>query len=159
MQNDTIIQFIEQLNNFSSCVCSGKLPSTETDIAVWCNILIPFISILVLIIGWFINTRLRQKEERLKEQLHYRMNSINVCIDFLFLVEDNKVPANELDYKSKMINAKRNLFYFGTSQENELLSLLIKYLDDNYDRSAVEEIAEKLQKVLRDSVKQSLKLS
>lgn len=159
MQNDTIKHFFEQFNYFISYVCSGELPSTKTDMTIWYNIFIPCISILVLILGWFINTRLRQKEERLKEQLHYRMNSINLCIDFLFLIVDSELPANELDYNSKMINAKRNLFYYGTSQEYDLFLLLIKYLDDNYDRSVILETVNKLQLVLRDSVRKSLKLS
>lgn len=158
--NNSINSIIEQLNNNYSCSCLAEHPPiVESKITIWCNILIPSISVLVLIIGWFINTRLRQKEAILKKQLKYRMSTINSCIDFLFLVADNSIPANVKDYSAKMTTAKRNLFYYGTTQENELFDSLLLQLDNGVERDLVLGTVSKLQDILKNSVRKSLKLS
>ncbi|KAB4426746.1 hypothetical protein [Bacteroides thetaiotaomicron] len=87
------------------------------------------------------------------------MSTINSCIDFLFLVADNSIPANVKDYSAKMTTAKRNLFYYGTTQENELFDSLLLQLDNGVERDLVLGTVSKLQDILKNSVRKSLKLS
>lgn len=145
---------------FISYTNQNSYSDSESNTSVW-TIIIPAFSVLALIVGWFINSFFRHKENILIEQLKYRMKSIDCCIDFLYLVEKNEYPTNDDNYKAKLEEAKRLLFYYGNNNEYETFLQLEKALENEhvYDREAINKITNRLRTILQSTIKRTLKLS
>lgn len=93
---------------------------------------ITILSVIALIVGWFINSWLNRRNEIAKERLKYRMDTLRSIVDLLSEIQDcidnNKGDITHLIRKISEISYKFDIY--GKEDEQRLWKLFIKAINE-----------------------------
>lgn len=93
---------------------------------------ITILSVIALIVGWFINSWLNRRNEIAKERLKYRMDTLRSIVDLLSeiqeCIDNNKGDITHLIRKISEISYKFDIY--GKEDEQRLWKLFIKAINE-----------------------------
>jgi len=135
--------------NILLCELIGKLDLSITN---WITI----ISIIIVITGWFINGYLSRKQEISKERLKYRLETLNYCIEVLFMLEKINSPLEDIEFNKSFKKAKKQLYFFGTSKETHLFDEIEEGLFNNPED--ITDVVNKFRETIKSSINIVLEL-
>lgn len=121
---------------------------------------IAIISVIVLIIGWFLNSSLNRRNEILKEQFKFRLNVLLLMLDTFNNVQRNLIlngnsnPNKELT--ADLVKALSRLAFFGKKDEQYLSKIIFDKL--SADQPIGLELS-KLIMIVGDRIKKELRMN
>ena len=83
---------------------------------------IMILSVIIIVIGWFVNSHLNRRHEIAKQRLDYRLNALNLSIPLILKVRNKTVTKNEVD------ELHSNLQLYANKNE---LKILTKFIETN----------------------------
>ena len=121
---------------------------------------IAIISVIVLVIGWFLNSFLNRRNEILKEQLKFRLNVLFLMLDTFnqvqryIILNKNLTPNKELT--ADLVKALSRLAFFGKKDEQHLSKIIFDKLNNN---QAIGLELSKLIMIIGDRIKKELRMN
>ena len=81
---------------------------------------ITIVSLLIIVIGWFINNHLNRKNDIAKVRFEYRINALNKFLDVFFFIQKNRNPFSDSSFLPLVEDARRVLSLYGEDDEIDL---------------------------------------
>ena len=95
------------------------------------------ITILIAIIGWFVNQYLNRRNEKLKRRSECRLDMLHTIIDFRYIFVRKEFFDNDIDELYKKIHLKVQIY--GEIEEIKLLNELVKIMEIINSKKQIEE--------------------
>jgi len=77
-------------------------------------------SVIIIVIGWFVNSYLNRRHEIAKQRLDYRLNALSLSIPLILKVRNQTITQNEVD------ELHSNLQLYANKSELEILTSFIE---------------------------------
>lgn len=121
---------------------------------------VTIVSVIAIIVGWFINSWLNRRNEIAKERLKYRMDTLQSIITLLSeLQESSLVKKGDISHLNRLIRDTLTKFYiYGEKDEIELCKFLRKAINDK-NNIEFENSLNKLTELVKNRIRQELQLS
>lgn len=87
---------------------------------------ITIISVIAVIIAWFVNGELNRRNEIAKKRFEYRMTSLQSFLDVWFFIQKNPNPFIDPAFLLLIQNVRKNLQLYGKDDEIQLYEKFIK---------------------------------
>ncbi|WP_419812279.1 hypothetical protein [Bacterioplanoides sp.] len=93
---------------------------------------IPLISVVVVVIGWFVNNILSRKHEIAKRRLEYRLGALESFLPVWFTMQKYGAPFEaDPDLLKKIETARSNIQLYGKQDEIDGIERFIECLESN----------------------------
>lgn len=112
---------------------SPQTPANSISIQQW----ITLVSLTVVVLGWFVNAWINRKHDISKTRLQFRMKTLEMCLDFIFFVENTADPLGASDYGNRVEEVKKQLEFYGALTEQKYFHQLIDALEKNMPTAEV----------------------
>lgn len=83
------------------------------------NECIALISVIVFIIGWFINNYIKYRYEISKKRFEYRINALQSFLNVWFIIQKESSPFTNDAFLPALEKARTNFQLYGTNDEIE----------------------------------------
>lgn len=87
--------------------------------------LITIISVIAVIIGWFVNGELNRRNEISKKRFEYRMTSLQSFLEVWFFIQNNPNPFQDPAFLSLIQGVRKNFQLYGLNDEIQLYEMFI----------------------------------
>lgn len=105
--------------------------------------LIPLISVLVVVSGWFINNILNRNHEIAKKRLEYRLSALESFLPVWFSMQKSPKPfEDDPDLLNKIESARSQIQLYGKRDEIEGMEKFIESLESNDIENGVKRLNE-----------------
>lgn len=95
---------------------------------------IAIVSVLVIVIGWFLNSELNRRNEIAKKRLEFRLDILNLMLDTFNDMQEHIITTNSLNGNNKLVaalyRALSRLAFFGKQDEKILCEVISKKMND-----------------------------
>ncbi len=86
-------------------------------------------SVIIIIVGWFINGYINRKHEIAKKRLEYRMDSLESFLKVWFFIQKNSNPFSDPIFLPLLEKARSNFQLYGETDEIDNFEKFIKKLE------------------------------
>jgi hypothetical protein len=119
---------------------------------------ITIISVLIIVIGWFINSYLNRRHEISKKRLDYRLETLQSFLPIFLSISSSLQPfIYDKDLNEKIIKARVNFQLYGHKDEMVLFNNFVIAIESQDTEEATIYI-NKLIKLIRTRIRNELKL-
>lgn len=118
---------------------------------------IAIISVITIVIGWFLNSALNRRNEIAKKRLEFRLNILNLMFN-TFVEVYRSITLNNINDEEKLFadltKALGCLVYYGDEKEKKLCNTISKKISKNQPIKSemlqlLETLSEKIKKELK----------
>jgi len=116
---------------------------------------ITLVSVIALIIGWFVNGYLNRKNEIAKKRFEYRMNALQSFLPVWFFIQKNSEPFADSSFLPLLEKSRSEFQLYGTDEEINLFEKFIKGIEQKNLDSANTAL-HKLVPLIRGNIRKEL---
>ena len=115
------------------------------------------ITVLIAVIGWFINAILNRSHEISKERFKYQMTARHSFIEVWLFIQKNSAPFSDARFLPLLEKARKEFHLYGANEEISLIEEFIKAAEGQNLVSA-NEILGKLVNTTREKIRKELSI-
>lgn len=118
---------------------------------------ITIISVIAVIIGWFVNGHLNRRNEIAKKRFEYRINALQSFLKVWFFIQKNPAPFMNPSFLLLLEEARSNFQLYGKDDEIKLFEAFIQSAEQQNLQKANEALNE-LVPLIRIKIRQELNI-
>jgi len=134
-------------------ILCGRTTTSSIESKDWITI----ISVLIVVIGWFVNALLNRRHEISKERFKYQMVARQSFINVWLFIQKNSAPFTNPLFLPLLEEARKNFQLYGTDNEISLLEDFIKKCEIK-DLQGANEALRKLVPLIRTNIRTELNI-
>jgi hypothetical protein len=112
-------------------------------------------SVIVIVVGWFVNSWLNRRHEIAKKRMEYRFDALLSFLPVLFAIQENRTTDDKFNKDISSCRTKFQLYCY--SNEIEAFEKIVSAIE-NKDEKSYNESVRLVARVVKDQVRKELGL-